>query len=342
MPQVQFYYTLTDRKIFEERLDANPPAAARVYALESITVFDVYVACWDAKFTYWAPRPTMVDPTVTTLFPNPPHPSYPSAHSCVTSAAMAMLGHLFPRDAAALTRIADEAAESRIGAGIHFRSDLVAGLDIGRAVAALVVQRAQSDHLPLPDTGVGAAPVLFPETGYSLDGDFLAYWTANGGLPVFGYPIDSARQADGQVGQWLERARFELHPENAAPYNVLLGRLGVESLDRQGRDWQSLPRAAPNTAHYFEATGHAIAPQFWESWQGHGLEFGDRGVSERESLALYGYPLTEPQMETNTSGDTVLTQWFERARFEYHPNNPDGAQVLLGRLGAELRAVQAR
>ena len=41
-------------------------------------------------------------------------------------------------------------------------------------------------------------------------------------------------------------------------------------------------------------------------------------------------------MEVNASGDRVLTQWFERARFEYHPNNPTRDRVLLGRLGAEL------
>lgn len=142
MPQVQFYYATTDKKIFEERLDANAPAAARVYALESIVIFDAYVACWDAKYFYWAPRPNMVDPTVKTLFANPPHPSYPSAHSCISSAAMDVLGRLFPRDAAALNRMADEAAESRIGAGIHFRSDLVAGLAIGHSVAELVMQSA--------------------------------------------------------------------------------------------------------------------------------------------------------------------------------------------------------
>jgi hypothetical protein len=42
-------------------------------------------------------------------------------------------------------------------------------------------------------------------------------------------------------------------------------------------------------------------------------------------------------MERNSSGDNVLTQWFERARFEYHPNKPAQYRVLLGRLGAESR-----
>ncbi len=41
-------------------------------------------------------------------------------------------------------------------------------------------------------------------------------------------------------------------------------------------------------------------------------------------------------MERNSSGDTVLTQWFERARFEYHPDKPEPYKVLLGRLSADL------
>jgi hypothetical protein len=42
-------------------------------------------------------------------------------------------------------------------------------------------------------------------------------------------------------------------------------------------------------------------------------------------------------METNSNGDPVLTQWFERGRFEWYPNNPQGFRVLLGLLGNEMR-----
>ena len=136
--------------------------------------------------------------------------------------------------------------------------------------------------------------------------------------------------------QWLERERLELHPENAAPYTILLGRLGAERLAQQGRDWNTFPKANPNAAQYYAATGHAIAPEFWVYWRGHGLELGDFGISERESLALFGYPLSEATIEQNAAGDTVLTQWFERARFEFHPNNPAPYTVLLGLLGNEL------
>jgi len=59
-------------------------------------------------------------------------------------------------------------------------------------------------------------------------------------------------------------------------------------------------------------------------------------VPYERSLALHGLPLTEARMETNASGHTVLTQWFERGRMEWHPNNPAGFRTLLGLLGTEL------
>ncbi len=180
----------------------------------------------------------------------------------------------------------------------------------------------------------------FPETGKCISGRFAAYWNENGGLPVFGFPVTTAAyEVNADTGasyltQWFERNRFELHPENAAPYDVLLGRLGNDRLKQQARDWLALPKAKATLPQFFAETGHAIAhPAFWRYWSTHGLEFdGRRGTSAAESLALFGLPLSEPQMETNSSGDTVLTQWFERARFEDHGTKG----VLLGLLGVEI------
>jgi glucose/arabinose dehydrogenase len=181
----------------------------------------------------------------------------------------------------------------------------------------------------------------FPETDQCVGGRFLSYWDGNGGLPVFGLPIAQQRMERSPEGgfdtQWFERERFEAHPENSAPYDVLLGRLGDELLRRQGRDWRSFPKGQPTDGcQFFETTGHTVCEPFLSYWREHGLEFdGQGGTSHEESLALFGLPLSQPAMETNSSGDTVLTQWFERARFEYHPNKPDPYKVLLGRLGAE-------
>jgi uncharacterized protein YkwD len=121
----------------------------------------------------------------------------------------------------------------------------------------------------------------------------------------------------------------------------LLGRLGADALSRAGRDWMTFPRADPFTPHYFAETGHAIAPQFWGYWSSHGLEFdGQAGKSFQESLALFGMPLSEAAMEVNpTDGKLYLTQWFERARFEHHPENAGTPyEVLLGLLSVEQAA----
>jgi Tol biopolymer transport system component len=198
---------------------------------------------------------------------------------------------------------------------------------------------------------VPAASRCFPETGFCLEDPFLGFWERNGGLPVFGYPVVelSQRELNRDTGathptQWLERYRFEAHPENQAPYDILLGRLGEQRLSQLGIDWRELPPAAgpQDGCLWFAETRHNVCDQaaglgFKSYWQGHGLEFdGKSGASYAESLALFGLPLTEPRMETNASGDTVLTQWFERARFEWHPDKPAEYKVLLGLLGSEL------
>ncbi|GAB4198377.1 MAG: hypothetical protein OHK0022_17650 [Roseiflexaceae bacterium] len=187
----------------------------------------------------------------------------------------------------------------------------------------------------------------FPETGRRVCGRLLEYWRQNGGLPVFGYPItDQTEQTiEGRAVQVqvFERNRLELHPQNARPYDVLLGRLGADSLAAQSRDWNSFPKGDPAAPHYFAQTGHAIAPQFWGYWSSHGLEFdGRRGSSFNESLALFGLPLSEATMEVNpTNGQMYLTQHFERARFEYHPENANTPyEVLLGLLGRELSGIR--
>ena len=184
-----------------------------------------------------------------------------------------------------------------------------------------------------------------PDIQDCWEGRFLEYWEENGGLPVFGYPITPrfvASTRDGTVlGQMAERARLEYHPENTPPYDILLGRLGEDLLVQQGRDWRQEPRGVPQEGCWFAVeTRHAVCDQapglgFLSFYRSHGLELGDPGVSHRESLALFGLPLTEPQIEINAAGDSVLTQWFERARFEWHPDKPDAYKVLLGLLGRE-------
>jgi membrane-associated phospholipid phosphatase len=134
------------QRILEERLADNPPRAARVNALLSVAMHDAMAACWDAKYFYWRIRPFQAHPGLVTLFPTPNHPSYPAAHGAGSGAAGAMAAYLFPRDAAFFTANANQLAQSRLWAGIHYQTDIDAGLGLGRTVAQTVIaQRATVD-----------------------------------------------------------------------------------------------------------------------------------------------------------------------------------------------------
>ena len=96
------------------------------------------MACWDAKYAYWLIRPAQLDPSLKPLFAAPPHPSYPSAHACLSGGAGAMLVRLFPSDREQIEALMREAGESRLWARIHYRVDIEAGNEVGRRAAERV------------------------------------------------------------------------------------------------------------------------------------------------------------------------------------------------------------
>jgi hypothetical protein len=170
--------------------------------------------------------------------------------------------------------------------------------------------------------------------------DNLVTWLErNGGLPVFGLPRGQMTYDEQQdiLFHPFERFRVEFHSRepDGSPYVFQLGLMGEERLVQLGRIWQNEPRAEPKPGClYFAETGHNLCGAFLQYWKAHGREFdGKRGHSYEESLALFGFPISEDVSETNGSGFTGTTQWFQRARFEYH--GKDG--VLLGLLGNEIR-----
>lgn len=181
----------------------------------------------------------------------------------------------------------------------------------------------------------------FSETGLCIAGRIREFWEQSDGLRVFGLPISIQKDEmiEGRMiqVQWFERNRLELHPENAPPYDVLLGRLGVDKLVQQGHDWFTFPRSSAQIGcRFFSETGHNLCGDFLTAWRSRGIELdGIAGAVERESLALFGLPLSDLQTET-IDGKEFQVQWFERARFELHPENTPPYNVLLGLLGREL------
>jgi membrane-associated phospholipid phosphatase len=114
--------------------------AARILAFANAATFDAQIACWDAKFTYWFIRPSQADPGITMPIALPNHPSYPSGHSCMTAAMLGVVADAFPNERARLESLVQEAGMSRVYGGIHYRFDIDAGRDIGRAAAALALK----------------------------------------------------------------------------------------------------------------------------------------------------------------------------------------------------------
>ncbi|NWJ46085.1 MAG: hypothetical protein HXX08_09425 [Chloroflexi bacterium] len=197
---------------------------------------------------------------------------------------------------------------------------------------------------PLLDLG-NSDDLCFVETNQCISGRIREFWEQNGGLPVFGFATTPQRleTVEGQnfQAQWFERTRLELHPENQRPYDVLLGRLGDDRLKQQQRDWTAFPKATSPGSNclYFAETGHRVCDQILKAFRNNGLEFdGQAGKSLAESIALFGLPLSEPLTETFPDGKVFISQWFERARFEIHPENQPPYDVLLGLLGNEIKA----
>ncbi len=163
----------------------------------------------------------------------------------------------------------------------------------------------------------------FAETGQCARGRFLAAWEAGGGLPINGYPLTGEvleALEDGAVYtvQYFERARLEWHQENAPPYDVLLGQFG-----RRLHPADPPAAARPDRA-YFPATGHNLGGAFRAYWDANG------------GLAQFGYPISEEFTETSEDGKPYTVQYFERARFERHPENAPPYDVLLGQFGRAI------
>jgi hypothetical protein len=103
----------------------------------------------------------------------------------------------------------------------------------------LLGQFGRQIHPADPAAAQKPGAAYFSETGHNLDGDFRDYWQANGGLAQFGFPISEVMQEKLEDGktyqvQYFERARFEIHPENRPPYDVLLGQFGRRIMAERG------------------------------------------------------------------------------------------------------------
>lgn len=186
---------------------------------------------------------------------------------------------------------------------------------------------------------------------FDVAGRFLEVWSRYGNeqdnLYVNGLPITARRAEispdDGKTyeSQWFERAKFEAHPENKAPYDVLLGRLGANFVSGRGsidpatkevRNKADVPFVGIDkpgdtsaTKLWYPETKHTLSGKFLEWFNKYG------------GLQQFGFPLSEQFQEISaTDGKTYTVQYFERNRMELHPEKAGTPyEVELGLLGVQ-------
>jgi hypothetical protein len=220
------------------------------------------------------------------------------------------------------------------------RAVLTAGVDrvvsgIVRGLLRFLAERGSS----AAREQLASAPAVncrtFPQSGHALCGSFRRYWEENGSVARFGYPIsDEQSEYDSKTDrtytvQYFERARFEHHPESAPPHDIALGLIG--RMATAGREDELPFRPIDpfddyDERRYFPETGHSLAGGFKAYWE------------EHDGVHTFGLPISEEFTEANPdTGEEYTVQYFERARFEYHPERagtPD--EIQLGLLGRQV------
>jgi hypothetical protein len=137
---------------------------ARMFALLNMTGADAYIACWHAKYryNYWRPVTAIrnadsagnggitPDPAWEPLLPTPAHPEYPSGHTCFAGATERVLQEFFGNKASfsltgpavkitrhyqSFSQMGKELENARVWGGIHYRTAVVHGSELGHRVA---------------------------------------------------------------------------------------------------------------------------------------------------------------------------------------------------------------
>ncbi len=112
-----------------------------------------------------------------------------------------------------------------------------------------------------------------------------------------------------------------------AVYIILLVALGISLLPVA-----FAPQDVPRT-RFFRETGFRVEGRFLDAWESAG--------TYQDSIAINGFPISDAHDEVNpTDGKTYQVQWFQRARYEAHPEKTPPDDVQFGLLGVE--ATQGR
>jgi hypothetical protein len=154
----------------------------------------------------------------------------------------------------------------------------------------------------------------FNETGHNVQGEFLKFYhSAPDPILLYGYPItEQITSKDGKTVQYFQRARFELRNDLPEGQRVQLSLLGHEMYSPQS----PLNVSSAFACRFYSETDFSVCFAF--------LEFFDKngGVTQ------FGYPISSFEYHEN-----MIVQYFEKARLEWRPWNPEVQRVIVSDLG---------
>ncbi|KAA0546567.1 vanadium-dependent haloperoxidase [Bacillus sp. BGMRC 2118] len=159
--------------------------AARMLAVMHAALNDAFVVTWDLKYEWDVARPNQLNQELETLLCTPRHPTYPSGHAVIAGCSEAIMSYFFPAERHKIKRLAEDCADSRLYALVHFPVDNSEGLRLGRQIGDMVIKhikKQKDENLRpidkpytrskrakiLPDLNTQAIPFDFPSTCSSL------------------------------------------------------------------------------------------------------------------------------------------------------------------------------
>ena len=153
----------------------------------------------------------------------------------------------------------------------------------------------------------------FPETGHNVRGDFLQFYIkAKDPTLVFGYPIsEQFTSKDGKTVQYFQRARFELGRDIFGNAHIDVTSIGKAAYEPGGQ----LDINNSSGCQSFR-TGYRVCFAFLDFYRANGAG------------AQFGNPISPFEYREN-----LIVQYFEKARFEWRADRPEGQRVVITDLG---------
>jgi hypothetical protein len=144
--------------------------SAEAYVRVALSLVDGFIVCWDEKYRSKVIRPETyinqyIDENWVPMLQAPPFPEYTSGHSVISASASVALTGVFgdnfaftdsteveygmtSRSFTSFTHAANEAAESRMYGGIHYRAACENGKTQGRELGEFILSQVKTRKNP--------------------------------------------------------------------------------------------------------------------------------------------------------------------------------------------------